>query len=54
MSPGPYLLDCNMLIKFFSKMQETVELLVSLKKHAPLFTSLLSVVEIIGWSDSAI
>jgi len=52
MTPGPYLLDTNILIEFFSRKQETVEQLVALKKQANLFTSLLSVAEIrMGWSD---
>jgi predicted nucleic acid-binding protein len=52
MTVGPYLLDTNILIEFFSGKQLTVELLVALKKHALLFTSLLSVAEIrMGWND---
>jgi predicted nucleic acid-binding protein len=52
MTRGPYLLDINVLIELFSKKQETVELLVALKKHGLLVTSLMSVAEIRrGWSD---
>jgi len=52
MTPGPYLLDTNILIEFFSHNAETVALLPKLKKHGALFTSLLSVAEIrMGWSD---
>jgi predicted nucleic acid-binding protein len=53
MTPGPYLLDTNILIEFFSHKAETVALLPKLKKHGSLFTSLLSVAEIrMGWSDT--
>lgn len=52
MTTGPYLVDTNILIELFSKKQETVDLLITLKKHGTLFTSLLSVAEIrMGWSD---
>ncbi len=52
MTPGPYLLDTNILIEFFSRKQATVELLPLLRKQGTLCTSLLSVAEIrMGWSD---
>jgi predicted nucleic acid-binding protein len=52
MTPGPYLLDTNILIEFFSHKDATVALLPTLKKQGTLFTSLLSVAEIrMGWSD---
>lgn len=52
MIAGPYLLDTNILIEFFSRKQTTVDLLPTLKKHGTLYTSLLSLSEIrMGWSS---
>lgn len=52
MTSGPYLLDTNVLIEFFSRKPETVNLLPILKKHGLLYISPLSIAEIrMGWSS---